>query len=99
MVSLTAFSHIVSLIYAAALTSVGWDDAMAEVHRGFADPGNGCGIVRSTSLAFAGGASRSVIGTLLPEAEKPYRSTTAASTMSFNTSNEGRWVSCARVTN
>src|SRR5690349_4254290 len=70
MVSLASFSHMVSLIYAAALAPAGWDDAIAEVHRGFAHTRNG--IVQSTSLAIADGVSRSMIGTLLPTAENTY---------------------------
>jgi DNA-binding CsgD family transcriptional regulator len=70
MVALTVFSHMVSLIYAAALSPAEWDRAIDEIHAGFTDTSNG--IVRSTSLAHADGASRSVIGSLLPTAEDTY---------------------------
>jgi len=72
MVSLTGFSHIVSLIYAAALSPAGWEEAMDEVHRGLASS-TGTGVVHSSVLAFADGDSRSILGTLLPAAEEPYR--------------------------
>jgi DNA-binding CsgD family transcriptional regulator/PAS domain-containing protein len=70
MVSLTVFSHMVSLIYAAALSPTEWDQAVGEIHAGFIQTQNG--IVRSTSLAHADGISRSMIGTLLPTAEDTY---------------------------
>lgn len=70
MVSLAAFSHMVSLIYAAAASPAGWDEALDEVHRNFEQ--SGTGIVRSTCLAFADGVSRSMAGTMRAEANDAY---------------------------
>jgi DNA-binding CsgD family transcriptional regulator/PAS domain-containing protein len=70
MVSLTRFSQMVSLVYAAALSPTGWAEAMEEIHAGFTQTKDGT--VRSTTLALADGVSRSMIGVLLPPAENTY---------------------------
>src|SRR5689334_20084174 len=72
MVSLTTFSHMVSLIYAAAISPAGWDEAMAAVHEGFLQSAGATRSVRATVLASADGKSRSMIGTMLPEAAASY---------------------------
>jgi DNA-binding CsgD family transcriptional regulator len=72
MVSLTTFSHLVSLIYAAVLSPTGWDEAMTAIHASLSDVNGQAGIVRSTALTFAAGGNRQVVGELLIEAEQPY---------------------------
>ena len=63
---------MVSLIYAAAIAPAGWDEAMVAVHEGFAGSTGATGTVRSAVLAIADGSSRSMIGTLLPDAAATY---------------------------
>jgi len=70
MVTLTRFSHLTSLIYAAALTPNEWSTALTEIHRSLAPAGGGT--VRSTGIAFAGTADRQIVGVLKPDASKSY---------------------------
>lgn len=72
MVSTATFSHLVALIYAASMTPTRWDEAIREIHTALADSSTGTGTVRSTALSFADGPQRTVVGHLLPDAEKPY---------------------------
>ncbi|NVN52971.1 hypothetical protein HLY00_4939 [Mycolicibacterium hippocampi] len=72
MVSMATFSHLVSLIYAASLTPAKWGEAISEIHSTLAHSTTGTGTVRSTALSVTDGAQRTVVGHLLPDAEKPY---------------------------
>ncbi|MEH3139260.1 MAG: helix-turn-helix transcriptional regulator [Mycobacterium kyogaense] len=73
MVSTATFSHLVSQIYAAAVTPSTWDAAICELHAALVPSTTGTGTVRSTALAFTDGTQRTVVGQLLPDAERPYR--------------------------
>jgi DNA-binding CsgD family transcriptional regulator len=72
MITIAAFSEMVSMIYAAAVTPELWDEAVAHIHHAFAATAVGVGQVRTTTLAFADGVSRSMTGNLDPEAERAY---------------------------
>jgi DNA-binding CsgD family transcriptional regulator/PAS domain-containing protein len=72
MITIVAFSEMVSLIYAAAVSPELWDDAVAHIHDAFAATTVVAGQVRSTTLAFADGVSRSMTGNLDSAAERAY---------------------------
>jgi DNA-binding CsgD family transcriptional regulator/PAS domain-containing protein len=72
MITIAAFSEMLSLIYAAAVSPELWDEAIAHVHHAFATATVGVGQARCTTLAFADGVSRSMTGTLDPEADRAY---------------------------
>jgi DNA-binding CsgD family transcriptional regulator/PAS domain-containing protein len=72
MISIAAFSEIVSLIYAAVVSPELWDEAIAHIHRAFATPTVAVGQVLSTGLAFADGSSRSVVGVFPPGVGRSY---------------------------
>lgn len=72
MIPVASFSELVSLIYAAAMTPALWDEAVLRIHNAFAGPTVNAGQVRSTTLTFADGVSRSMSGTLSPDADRAY---------------------------
>ena len=72
MITIAAFSEMLSMIYAAAVTPELWDEAMSHIHHAFATATVVVGQVRSTTLVFADGVSRSMTGTLSPEADRAY---------------------------
>ncbi len=73
MVSTATFSHVVSQIYAASVTPAKWGMAIGELHAALIPSRTGIGTVRSTALSFTDGGQRTVVGHLLPDAERPYR--------------------------
>lgn len=72
MITIAAFSEMLSMIYAAAVSPELWEEAITHIHHAFAATTVAVGQVRSTSLVFADGVSRSMTGTLSPEADRAY---------------------------
>src|ERR1700681_1343674 len=72
MISIGAFSHLVSLIFAAAVSAEPWDTAIAEISEAFNEPDGRAGHVQCATLVFAQGVSRTMSGTLSPEADQSY---------------------------
>jgi DNA-binding CsgD family transcriptional regulator/PAS domain-containing protein len=72
MIAIAAFSEMVSLIYAAAVSPELWDEAVANIHQALAAATIGIGQARCSTLAFADGVSRSMTGNLDPEADRAY---------------------------
>lgn len=72
MITIAAFSEMLSIIYAAAVNPELWDEVMGHIHQAFATSNVAVGQVRSTTLVFADGVSRSMTGSLSAEAEQAY---------------------------
>ena len=72
MISVGAFSHLVSVIFAAAVSAEPWDAAVAEMSEAFNESGGRAGQVQCATLMFADGVSRTMAGTLSPEAYASY---------------------------
>lgn len=72
MITIAAFSEMLSMIYAAAVTPELWDEAMTHIHQAFTTPTVTAGQARATTLVFADGVSRSMTGSLAPEADHAY---------------------------
>jgi DNA-binding CsgD family transcriptional regulator/PAS domain-containing protein len=73
MISVSEFSHLVSGIFAAAVSAEPWDAAITEISAAFEDPTGRTGHVLGTKLLDANGLCRTVTGTANPEADISYR--------------------------
>lgn len=72
MITIAAFSEMLSMIYAAAVNPELWEDAITHIHHAFAATTVAVGQVRATTLVFADGVTRSMTGTLSREADRAY---------------------------
>ena len=72
MISVGAFSHLVSVVFAAAVSAEPWDTAIAEISDAFDESDSLVGQVQCATLVFPDGVSRTMSGTLSPEADQSY---------------------------